>query len=128
MTESKEVIESYGEDILKLSNRITALTKLKIMTENNDVFTESELKIIQQKLEESTAKKTKMTTEFMNKINLYENDIEKKEIVILKRTTLIDQLYDSCNELRLNDDLMDIFSTHHNLLKTQIKNTEKLIQ
>ena len=127
MSETKETLESYGDDIQNLSERIVALKELKKMTENNDVFTQDEVKKIENQLNETESKKQKLTAEFIKKLDLFENNIVKNEEIVNKRTELIDNLYNSCKELQSNTDLMDIFSMQHNFLCKNIKTTQQMI-
>ena len=86
MSETKETLESYGDDIQNLSERIVALKELKKMTENNDVFTQDEVKKIENQLNETESKKQKLTAEFIKKLDLFENNIVKNEEIVNKRT------------------------------------------
>ena len=115
-----------GQQVELLRDRSIAC-KTIIEAMQIDIFTDDEINNMKKLYEETNNLYTRRATEFRDKMTLYETRIKNVQNLIESRVNAIDTVYSTCEELRCNEDLMDVFKPHHEALTQQLDDTKQLL-
>lgn len=121
-------LQELGREIEQLDDRIAVLSAMRARVEASDdeTFTRRELQAIKKALEEATQNRTRKHKQFREKVDIYENRVQRLSRVLDKRSNVLNGL---CAETSIvqHEDLMDIFATEHDSLRTELQKSQTLL-
>ena len=105
-------LEDMGHELEYLHRRVEILTTLKANIDSAapDVFTRHEFNQVKKKLDEVNHERTRKTKLFREKLDIYENRVQKIGTTLEKRSAVIDAVCEATS-MAQEEDIMDIFHT-----------------
>ena len=122
MSSIENHLEELGGELEYLTRRVEILNALKTSMDAAaaDIFTRNEVNQVKKKLEEVTHERTRKTKLFRDKLDIYENRVQRIETALEKRTVIIDAV---CNvtDMAHEEDIMEIFHGEHASLTSELE-------
>ena len=121
-------LADLGNELESLHRRVEILTTLKshIDSAAPDLFTRQEVNQIKKKLEEVTNERTRKTKNFREKLDIYENRVQKIGSTLEKRSMIIDAVCET-TFMAQEEDIMDIFHTEHCSLTSELEKSMEML-
>ena len=128
MSSIENHIEQLGNEVDYLRRRVEILRALKSNMDAAaaDVFTRHEVNQVKKKLEDVNQEQMRKTRLFKEKLDIYENRVQKIETTLEKRSGVIDAVCDATN-MAEEEDIMEIFSSEHCSLTTELEKSVDML-
>jgi hypothetical protein len=121
-------LEDMGNEPEYLRRRVVILTTLKANIDSAapDVFTRHEVNQVKKKLDEVNHERTRKTKLFREKLDIYENRVQKIGTTLEKRSMVIDTVCEA-TFMAQEEDIMDIFHTEHCSLTSEMEKSMEML-
>ena len=124
----KNHLEDMGNELEYLHRRVEILTTLKVNIDSAapDVFTRQEINQVKKKLDDLIHERTRKTKLFREKLDIYENRVQKIGTALEKRSMVIDTVCES-TPMAQEEDIMEIFHTEHCSLTSELEKSMEML-